>query len=402
MYDEQTMTDAAPLFVFAGGGTGGHLYPALAVADAIRERLPDAAFAIFGSQRPIDDRILNSSRWNNVRQSLRPLSAAPWRWPGIYLSLRRARLACRDAFENQLPAIVVGTGGLASVPAVREAARMGIPTAILNPDLRPGRANRHLSGHADVVFAQFEGTHRHLPSANRVVVAGCPVRPAFAEIKRAEGIHAFKLDPQKRTLVVTGASQGARSINEAVLANLDFFAAQSDWQILHLTGDMDHQRVRNAYADRDLSATAIAYTENMAGAFAAADLIISRAGASTLAEITAIGRASILMPYPYHKDQHQRANAECLSRMKAARIMDDKIDADRNGPALRRQLEELCNQADLRHSMAENAGSMGRPRAAEDICDRILDLAGIDDHAPVVTPNAVRAESMQAVSASSR
>jgi len=365
----------SPLIAFAGGGTGGHLYPAIAIADGIRRRVPDAWFIFFGTQRPIDDRILNRVDCDIVRQALPALSLMPWRWPSIYIGLRRSSDLCRARLEVDPPAVVIGTGGMASVPAVREAHRLGIPTAILNPDALPGRANRHLAGVADVVFAQWEDTVQYYPQGMDVRVAGCPIRPGFDTAQRENGIARFGLRPDRKTLLVTGASQGAKSINEAVIANLEWMKSRPDWQILHLTGEKDHAETSAAYRTRSIAAVVLPYTDYMADALSAADLVISRAGASTLAEITAAGKPSILMPYPYHRDQHQFANAKCLARLWAARIVRDAIDPAINGPALRGVLEELLTGDVAREVMSSAARSIGRGNAAAVIAEQVLRLA---------------------------
>lgn len=377
MIAEARRRPVGPLIAFAGGGTGGHLYPAIAIAEATRRRVPDARFLFFGTQRSIDDRILSRMDCEIVRQTLPALSSRPWRWPSIYLGIKRSSGLCRARFEADPPKVVIGTGGMASVPAVREAHRLSIPTAILNPDALPGRANRHLAGVADVVFAQWEDTVQHYPHGMDVRVAGCPIRPGFDTAERKSGIARFGLKPDRKTILVTGASQGARSINEAVIANLEWVESRPGWQILHLTGEKDHADTVAAYRTRPIAAVVIPYTDHMADALSAADLVISRAGASTLAEITAVGRASILMPYPYHRDQHQFANAKCLARVSAARIVRDAIDPAINGPALRGVLDELLTGDVAREVMSAGARSMGRGNAAGEIADQVLRLAEI-------------------------
>lgn len=385
----------SPSFCFAGGGTGGHLYPALAVAEAIRRRRPDARFTFFGSNRSIDSRILGQVKGETVCQVLDPLSLRPWRWPRIYSRFRSAKELCREHFIVDRPAMVVGTGGLASVPAVLAAAEMGIATAILNPDAVPGRANRYLASKVDAVFAQWDVTRKFLSRLN-VIVCGCPVRPEFrppdsaggfvavgcemphfdSEARQSREINPFGLDQTRRTVLITGASQGARTINDAVVSIADRIAGLHNWQILHLTGEQDYERVRRRYAEIGASAVVIAYTDQMAAALADADVVISRAGASTLAELTAIGRPSILLPYPYHRDQHQLANARCLADAGAATIVRDSVDADKTGPALWAALEPLLSDDRRRATMARSAASIGRPDAAESIADRLLQMSG--------------------------
>jgi UDP-N-acetylglucosamine--N-acetylmuramyl-(pentapeptide) pyrophosphoryl-undecaprenol N-acetylglucosamine transferase len=375
----------SPLIVFAGGGTGGHLYPALAVAEALRQKIPRVRFLFFGTQRPIDKQILGSQRKNQsqddfslVQQSLPALARAPWRWPAIYQGFRSSTRLCRERFEVHRPVVVIGTGGLGSVPAVREASRMGIHTALLNPDALPGRANRYLARISNSVFVQWDEASAQFPSPVNVMVTGCPVRSSFNVATREDGLARFGLSQSRKTLLITGASQGARTVNEAVVANLDFLAGLSGWQVLHLTGHSEFEEVKAAYArlgsKMDGRATVLAYTDHLSDALSAADLVVARAGASSLAEITAMGRASILMPYPHHKDLHQLANARCLVRSSAARIVHDKIDARINGPALRLVLEQLINDDEGRGAMAAAAKRLGRGQAAAQIADYVVEL----------------------------
>lgn len=367
----------SPLVVIAGGGTGGHLYPALAVANALCKRVENIRFVFFGSRRAIDSQILQNTGWELVPQALVRFDPAPWHWPKILQGLQRAARSCRSLFETDPPVLVVGTGGMSSFPAMCEAIRMRIPTALLNPDCKPGRANRLLAGAVDKIFVQWEASLSCFPEPQRVVVSGCPVRSSCWSASPQSGFEHFCLDPTKRTLLVTGASQGSRSINQAVLANLDFLAAQNNWQILHLTGPGDFDEVKKAYADRSMRAAVHAYTEHMGEAFAVSDLVISRAGASTLAELTALGLPSILMPYPYHKDRHQFANAHCLTNADAgpaAFLLEDKIDAEINGPALRDVLKSLMVDNQARLAMARSARSLGRRTAAEIIAGELCQM----------------------------
>jgi UDP-N-acetylglucosamine--N-acetylmuramyl-(pentapeptide) pyrophosphoryl-undecaprenol N-acetylglucosamine transferase len=252
---------------------------------------------------------------------------------------------------------------------------MGIPVALLNPDALPGRANRYLVRFATTVFAQWEDTVEHLPRSAHVVICGCPVRPEFSRTTRDAGLEKFGLDHQRRTLLVTGASQGARTINQVVTANLPYLESLRGWQILHLTGDRDYEAVRGAYQQRSVRAVVLPFTDHMAEALAAADLMIGRAGASSLAEITVVGRASILMPYPFHKDGHQLANARCLARASAARIVEDRVDPEINAPALRHVLAGLTADDVARDGLASNARRIGRGHAASTVAEVVLDLA---------------------------
>lgn len=361
--------------VFAGGGSGGHLYPALAIADAIRARVAGVRFVFFGTRREVDRRIVERASCELIAQRLPRLRLAPWSWPGAMADHQRAKRSCRSSIASLRPMVVIGSGGMASYAAMSEASRAGVPTVLHNPDAVPGKANRLLAGCADLICVQWEDTVARFSDRSRVVVTGCPVRPAFRDADRTAGIAEFDLDPNRKTLLVTGASQGARSVNRAVLANLGFLAGRPDWQVLHLTGAQDFQEVRSAYEKHPAVGRAVAYTERMADALAAADLVVSRAGASTLAELTAVGRASILVPYPHHRDQHQLANARCLSRVGAAEVVPDAVDPEITGPALRAAMERLMDDEGARGRMGGAARAMGRADAADRIAEHALGLA---------------------------
>lgn len=361
--------------VIAGGGTGGHLFPAIAVVRELRERVRSSRVVFFSSARRVDQHILGDIGADIVAQTLRPLSRYPWHWPGIWMSLRNAGAECRRRFGSAQPDVVIGSGGLSSFPAVLEAARAGIPTVLLNPDARPGKANRLLARRANLIVVQWEAARSYFRSSAPVAVLGCAVRAEFRQGDRVSAARAFELDPARRTLLVTGASQGARTINRAIMANLDLFERSGlGWQVLHLTGEADRDEVQAGYASRSVVARVLPFTDRMGAAMQLADLLVSRAGASTLAEITAVGRASILMPYPFDRGQHQRANAECLEREGAAVIVDDAGDGSRNAAPLRSALESLMRDDARRAAMAEAARRIGRPDAAARIADRVLEL----------------------------
>ncbi|MCH8146556.1 MAG: UDP-N-acetylglucosamine--N-acetylmuramyl-(pentapeptide) pyrophosphoryl-undecaprenol N-acetylglucosamine transferase [Planctomycetes bacterium] len=379
MVSESPLPPFSSTIAFAGGGTGGHLFPAIAVAEALQSRLSDLKCLFFGTTRAIDAIVVGQTNHELVSQNLPPLRRAPWRWPEAMYGYWREAKRCRARFAVQRPMVVVGTGSISSVPAVREAYRAGIPIALLNPDVTPGRANKHLAPMAKAVFAQWAETIDHFPSHSNVRVLGCPVRAVFGHASRERGLTRFGLDPKRHTLLVTGASQGARTVNEAVLANLAFLESFEDWQILHLSGESDYDRVAEAYAGRNIPWRVLPFTHDMADALAVADLVVSRAGASTLAELTVVGRPAVLLPYPFHKDMHQMANAKCLERVGSARVVQDQADPKKTGPVLRRVLEPLMASAELRRSMADAARRSAPKSPAEDIADGILRLAAVAD-----------------------
>lgn len=369
-------------FVFAGGGTGGHLFPALSVVESLRRIGGTAEVSFFCTARPIDRDILGAAGVEAVPQCVLPFPAKPWLWPRFLLKWNQAVRFCMRQFSQRRPAVVVGAGGYASGPPVHAASRLGIPTFLLNPDAVPGRANRRMAVKAGVrcVFAQWEVTREHFPAGVPIEVSGCPVRPGF---RQAAGLavgpvrESFGLEPQRPTLLVTGASQGARTINEAMLPLAGAVAA-AGWQVLHLSGGADAERVERGYRDSGtgVRARVLAFTERMPEAMAACDIVISRAGASTLSEIQAVGKPSILFPYPYHRDQHQRHNAAVLADAGAAVLLDDRKEAMANAAQLGPVLALSMGDGARREQMARAARDLDRPDAADWIAARLWNAAG--------------------------
>ncbi len=372
------MSTEKPWFVIAGGGTGGHLYPGLAVAEALTAIRPEFEVCVFGTPRPIDRRLTEPRKIELVAQSVRPLPRKkPWQFFGFLADWIRSVREAKKRFRKRPPAVVLGLGGYAAAPPIVAACRLRIPTALFNPDALPGLSNRRLASRVDRIFVQWRETADHFKDASKVRCTGCPIRSGFLQIKRDEAIAALKLDAQRKTLLVTGASQGAWSINAAVLRLCDLFNELGDWQIIHLTGDQDLELCRRQYAAARVPALTLAFTENMPACMAAADLIVSRAGASTLAEITAMGLPSILMPYPYDRQKHQLANARMLEDCNAAVVVEDTGDPAQNADNLRIPLRKLMASAVHREHMAEVAGASGRLDAAQSIAEGLLHLAGL-------------------------
>lgn len=367
-----------PWFVLAGGGTGGHLYPGLAIAETIQAIQPDFEVAVFGTPRPIDAKLTAARGYELVQQGVRPMPSKPWHWPGFLKAWFQSVAAAKRRFRERPPAIVLGLGGYAAGPPVVAAASLKIPTAIFNPDAVPGKANKRLSSKVNCVFVQWEETKNRLPRAKEIICSGCPVRASFAAATRRKGCKSLKLDPDRPTLLVTGASQGAHSINATAVQLIDLWRVAKDWQIVHLTGASDLEWCRKAYGEAGVDARTYAFTEHMAYCMAASDLVISRAGASTLAEITAMGLPSILLPYPYDKHKHQLANAKVLAEVGAAAIIEDTDDAKANARQMHEVLRQLMRSDESRRRMALAAGALGRTDAADMIADQLLHLARED------------------------
>ena len=364
-----------PRILFAGGGTGGHLYPGLAVADAMMKLVPETEIRFYVTRRAIDRQVLAAHPYAAEYVEVRGFSPKPWTWPGLALSMLRNRQQAGRYLEEFRPQAVVGLGGFGSYAATRAAQRLGLPNFVLNPDLVVGRANRRLARRATAVFVQFAETAATVRTRGRVEVVGCPIRESLFGIDRAEACRKLELDPARKTLVVTGASLGARSVNQAVVMLAERWAEFADWQILHLAGRENAAEVRAAVGSTKPFYNVRDYVEEMGLVYAATDLIVARSGAGSVAEITALGLPSVLVPYPFHRDRHQEQHAELLAAAGAAEIVLDRLDARANAEALWPVLSKLMKDADRRKTMAAAAKKLGHPEAARRVAEKILGAA---------------------------
>lgn len=364
------------VILFAGGGTGGHLYPGIAIAQCLRAMDLRIQPVFLCTTREIDRVILEPTGFEFIPQPIVP----PVRTIGgllkFWISWRETRDLVRKFVKQRRPAAAFGLGGYAAGVAIKYAATHRIPAAILNPDVIPGKANLFLMKQAKAVCCQFEQTREHVSAdqQRKLQITGCPIRAdILSRPPRAEAAARLGLNPSLGTLVITGASLGAQSVNQAILATLPDLNMQG-WQVLHLAGREHAAAVSEGYRKIKLNAHVIDFTPAMADVWAVADLAVCRAGASTCAELTACGIPSVLMPYPFHKDMHQRANAKVLADANAACLLEDQKDPEKNRTNLRPVLQSLLHDSAKRRSMAANASSLGRPDAAQRVAGVILSL----------------------------
>jgi len=365
------------VFFFAGGGTGGHIYPALAVAERLIELEPAATIRFFCSSRPIDSQILEKSSLPYTALPIAGLSLRPGRILDSCRSFIQSYRTARADLAESRNAIVVGAGGFASGPVCLAAHRLKSPVVLLNVDLLPGRANKIIARWADHLFLQFEDTTRLLPRTRaKVTVAGCPLRQGFHSLDAAAAIKDLGLDERKKLLLVTGASSGAASINEAVCSLLGKLEAFSgDWQIVHLAGSAHVEQVRASYAAVRIAHRVLPYWDDMASLLAATDLLVGRSGAVSVAEYAAACVPSICMPYPHHRDRHQYLNAGKLVEAGAAVIVDDLPDPLDRAEWLWEELEDLMTDHHKREQMAEACLEIATPDAARKIAETLLEMA---------------------------
>jgi UDP-N-acetylglucosamine--N-acetylmuramyl-(pentapeptide) pyrophosphoryl-undecaprenol N-acetylglucosamine transferase len=373
------MSDS-PTILFAGGGTGGHLYPGVAVAESLRQLMPGVNAVFLCTKREIDKVILQPTGFEFIPQPIIPLD----RTVSGLLKFSKRLWATSELVAGILaernPALVLGLGGYAAHVAVKMAGKRKIPAALINPDVVPGKANQSLMKYVRQIYCQFEQTRPHVSAQHRdkIVVTGCPIR---SDLRRPPSREAARtrlgLDPALQTLVITGASQGAKTVNDGMLELFKSMQPQG-WQVLHLAGRDHGDAVRAAYRDlpSPVSARVIDFTPAMADVWAAADIAVSRSGASSCAELTACGVPSVLMPYPFHKDKHQRLNAQVLEDAGAAVLMDDERDAKKNAAKLRPIMQSLLFDVPRRQGMAAKAKALGKPEAADAVGAQIKRLIG--------------------------
>lgn len=362
--------------IYAGGGTGGHLYPGISVAQAMTQVRPGVKALFLCTQREIDTKILTPTGYEFIPQPIVPPHRSIGGLLKFWKSWRETKDLVKRVLREREIVGVLGLGGYAAGVAVRYAAEKGIPAAILNPDVIPGKANQYLLSHVSKVCCQFAATAEHVSSGQRskLVTTGCPIRQEFASLPdRAAAAGMFGLDPNLATLVITGASQGSLTVNEGSVEALKAVRLQG-WQVLHLAGKEHAGPVRDAYRDAKIDATVVDFTADMDKVWAVADLTISRAGASSCAELTACGIPSILMPYPFHKDMHQRFNAKVLVDGGAAMLCDDAMDRKKNAERLVPMLEALLYDTPKRTAMGQAARKLGMPGAAGNVAQVLAEI----------------------------
>ncbi len=354
-----------PIYIFAGGGTGGHLFPALAVAEELTRLKPDCRIVFACSDRDIDRRALSATPYAFVVQPIRPFPRGLRGWRDFLSSYSSARRLAKTLLGDLRPAAVFGLGAFAAVPVTQAAARAGVRTALMSIDATPGLANRRLASKVDVIFTQFERTadafRRH---AVKVKMVGCPVRAGLIAGDVEEARKVFGLRPDRKTLLIMAGSLGADNINQAVAAiEADLDELADEWQVLHVSGPGKFEqvaRVDNGAIHRSV----VEFCERMDLAYAAADLVLCRAGAATLGELAAVAAPAVLMPYPYHRDRQQEHNAVEIVSAGEAVIVNDSADPACNAGALRASLLEIMRSPERLEAMRTSAKGLSRPDAA--------------------------------------
>ena len=365
-------------FLFAGGGTGGHIYPAIAVAERIAKSDPKAKIHFFCSSRKIDAQILTKTSFDYTQLPAKGFSFRPDKLIEFFTSFFQSNEIVKKAITKSENPIVIGVGGFVSAPVCFTAHKLKIPVVLLNVDIVPGRANKITGRWADEIFVQFEETAEYFARGKaNINVVGCPLRSSFDNPQSEEAFEQLGLDRKKKVLLITGASSGSANINEAVcslLGELETFA--DGWQIVHLAGRADFENVKIKYAGAKISYKVLDYCDYMPSLLSTADLIIGRSGAVSVAEYVAAGVPSICMPYPYHKDRHQYLNAGKLVEAGAAIIVDDLPDVTDRMEWLWEELEELMKDDEKRREMKKACEAIANKDAAAQIAKKLMEISG--------------------------
>jgi UDP-N-acetylglucosamine--N-acetylmuramyl-(pentapeptide) pyrophosphoryl-undecaprenol N-acetylglucosamine transferase len=359
--------------VIAGGGTGGHIYPAVAIADKIMRRRPDSEILFIGARRGMEKDIVPARGYE-----LRLIDARGFdrrrlhRNIGVALALFRASRAVRKILRSFAPDAVIGTGGYVSGPVLREAGRAGIPAYIHEQNAFPGMANRMAERYAEKVFVAFAEGARYFKNKEMIVVTGNPVRRGFAVRGLVDYREKLGIEPHEFALLVFGGSLGARAVNGTLFAILRELWAENDLRLFFISGERHYGEARAAFAARGLSGEGrfrlLAYTDEMHAYMAAADLVISRSGALTVSEITACGRASILIPSPNVTGNHQFFNAKSVADRGGALLIEEK---ELSPARLLDAVLRLKNNKALLNGMSAASESLGCTDAADIIYEHI-------------------------------
>ena len=357
--------------VFAGGGTGGHLYPGLAVAEAVRARQPETRITFLCSDRPLDAELLRAEGVAFEVLPAAPFVLRPRKLArclaGWGPSVRATRAVLRGLKDECERVELVAVGGFVAAPAAQAAKVERVPVTLLNLDAVPGKANRLIArrAHRIVTAAPTPQGWERIPP----IVRASARPPGDARTCRER----LGLDPDAPTLLVTGGSQGARSVNEMMAALVhEHPDALRGWQVIHQTGKGDDSGVAQAYADAGVRALVQDFFGTPGLIWGAGELAVSRAGAGSVADAWAAATPTLFMPYPYHRDEHQRRNAEPLVDAGLAVLGDDLIDASRNLASPGTTLLSLLGDDARRDSMRAAAATLGPPDGAERLAEMVL------------------------------
>lgn len=356
-------------FILSGGGTGGHIYPAIAIANELKSRFPDAEILFVGASDKMEMQkvpqagykieglwIAGLQRKLTVQNAMFPIKLLSSLWKS------------REIIKKFKPDVVIGTGGFASGPLLQVANSFNIPTVLQEQNSFPGITNKLLSKKANAVCVAYQNLERFFPK-DKIVFTGNPVRQDVLDIenKKQEGINYFKLDANKKTLLILGGSLGARRVNQLIAKELDFLL-ESDMQVFWQCGKLYFEEYKH-FIDKE-NVQVVSFIDRMDLIYAAADFVISRAGASSVSELCLVGKPVIFIPSPNVAEDHQTKNAKAIVDKKGAILLKEK-ELDEK---FETTFSDLISNQSLQKELSHNIKSLAKPNATKDIVEEIIKL----------------------------
>lgn len=363
-------------FLISGGGTGGHIFPALAIANKIKKENPDAEILFIGANDKMEMHRVPEAGYPIEGLTIYGISRN-FSIKGIYKNLKlpfvllKAMNRAKQIIKEFQPDIAIGVGGFASGPALKAADELGIPTLLQEQNSYPGVTNKMLSSKAKRICVAYDGLEKYFPS-EKIVKTGNPIRAEILNIndRNPKAYQFFNFVPEKKTVLVVGGSLGARTLNETMAAHLDDFR-KADIQLLWQTGEQFFRNIDSKLlAEQDEHIRIVPFIKNMNDAYSIADIIVSRAGALALAELAIVGKPSILVPFPYAAEDHQTYNAKALSSKDAAVLIADSEAKVK----LMNELMALAKDEDRQKKMSENLSKFAQPKAIDKIYEEIVSV----------------------------
>lgn len=363
----------------SGGGTGGHIYPAITIIERLKALDPSVEILYVGTKKGLESDIIPKENIPfatiEVAGFQRKLT-----WKN-FVTIGRAATGVWQALSlvrKFRPDVVIGTGGYVCGPVLLAAGMLGVPTMIQEQNVVPGVTNKIASRFVKKIAVGYEEAGAYFPNRDKIVATGNPIRQAVLTARREDGLREFGLSESKKTILVSGGSRGARSINTAMIALHEKFCGRDDVQILHITGQNEYNKVIDSLQEKGIdwqgagNIKIVPYAYHMPNALAMADLAIFRAGALGLAELAARGIPSVLIPYPYATANHQEYNARIMEKHGAAYVV---LDKELTGELLCEKVEELLRDATKLAEMAQASLALGRAQAADDIARLACSIA---------------------------
>ena len=361
--------------IVSGGGTGGHIFPAVSIANAIKAEYPDAEILFVGAEGRMEMQRVPAAGYKIIGLPIAGFDRKNLLKNVVVLyKIAKSQWKARKIIKEFKPHVVVGVGGYASGPTLKTAGQMGIPTLIQEQNSYAGVTNKLLAKSAKKICVAYDGMERFFP-AEKIIKTGNPVRQNLldAKVTKAEATESFGLDPKKRTVLVIGGSLGARTVNESILQHIEDIRGAKNVQFIWQTGKYYSEEIHMALAKEDpvQNMKVTDFISNMDNAYAAADLVISRAGASSISELCLLKKPCILVPSPNVAEDHQTKNALALSTKGAAIFVKD---SDARNELIPLALKTVVDDAQLT-SLSENVGKLAYHDSAKKIADEVVKLA---------------------------